>query len=220
MANPKTGLKLSKSWKTFDRECKIRNHKSSLKKHIKPATIKVGQKVRAEMKRQVQQGSYQKNAALTRTLKGHGHPLNHTGNLRDSIAAKMLSSHRVFIGILKSDPQFKYAKTVHGYNSRGAALPVTKKMRNMFQLLEDVYLGKRPASILTGRPAELWARYKGPWSALHPSTTVIRVPARPFVKHTVMNKNLLKAVRKIWQDAIMQNYREIAQRVNRGSKSF
>jgi len=217
-ADKKTGLKLSNSWEILNRELKASTHKRNLRKNVKKATKRVGQVAEKEMKNTIMSGDYHKNSSLTIALKHSRQPLVDTGGMKDSVTFRAINDYSVFVGILKSNAAFKNAVTVHGYNSKGATIKVTDAMRRLFSVLEDAYHGRILPNQLQGRAAELWKKHQGPWNALSPSTTQIKLRPRPFVKKPVAKKTLRTEIKRLWAESLNENYRQVAKRVNRGNK--
>jgi len=162
--------------------------------------------LQAAIRKRIQSGMPPPNAALTIALKGSSKPLvGRTNALFDSVKAIQSQWNRAFIGVLRKDPAHDVAETVHN----GKEIPVTKKMRGMFWILFLVSQGRYPASVLTGRAAELWSMMPGGWKPLSKSTIVIKVPPRPFIKGVFDDDAIGAIVLKNWQDAIERAIKEV-----------
>lgn len=138
-----------------------------------------------EIRQNIKRGNYAghrtPNAPLTRAIKRSSLPLADRGQLFKAITLKVTSWSTVEIGIAKESDRANIAQIVH----EGVEIPVTPKMRRMFQALAEASDGGRSPSSLTGRAAELWARMSGGWKALKDSTEVIKIPARPFIREVI-----------------------------------
>lgn len=156
--------------------------------------------IRQNIKRGNYAGSRTPNAPLTRAIKRSSLPLADRGQLFKAITSKPIDWHSVEIGVVKGDDRANIALIVH----EGVQIPVTDKMRRMFQALAEASDGGRSPSTLTGRAAELWARMSGGWKALRASTDVIRIPPRPFIREVIEHpaierfvaENLLKTTQR------------------------
>ena len=137
-----------------------------------------------------------RNARLTILIKGKNSPLRDTGRLLGDVRPHQQFWDEAFAGILRGDPSFAEAARQHD----GDLIPVTPAMRGMFRLLFMVSEGRTDPSLLYGRAAQLYAAFPGPWYELKPTTTVIRIPPRPFVDATL--------ARQDWQMKVLVRLRE------------
>lgn len=143
------------------------------------------------------------NAVLTRLVKRSSRALVDTGQMRQAVTFRIKEWKTGFAGIARNagvgGATFNVAIIVHD----GATIPVTAKMRTLFELLAQASEGKRDPAKLTGRAADLWKRTKRfKWRRLSKGTTQIVIPARPFVSYTVLDLNLQEAVRENYEIAV------------------
>lgn len=177
---------------------------ANLKKRVSAATTKnallMVKKVREVMKVSVPP----KNAALTSAIKKSKKTLVDKGDLFQAITYEQTSWEQAFIGVLKTNANYNIAKGLHD----GMVIPVTAKMRTMFFYLwlasleaKGEYEGE-PIK-LTGRAAELFARYKD-WRPLKATTKAIRIPGRPWFKIAMNDKDTQRIVQANWKTAVRQ----------------
>lgn len=158
--------------------------------------------VRREVRENLKTGKYapsrDKNAALTLMIKKpKTRPLIDSGQLFQAVTSKVHNWGVAEIGVARVSPTANVAVTVH----EGAVVPVTKKMRAMFQALADASDGKRDPSTLTGRAAVLFARRSKGWKPLKKGTTEIRIPARPFIREVVESSKVQRRLYENWLEA-------------------
>jgi hypothetical protein len=150
--------------------------------------------VRREFRLSIRDSGFDRNANLTTFIKGSSGTLRDSGQLMRSVAFRSISPFRAEVGVLKGDPSANIAIIVH----EGATIPVTAKMRGMFAALADASSGQRTPGRLRGRARELFDRRSEGWKPLRPSTTAIRVPARPYMRRVVERPELHRALAKNW----------------------
>lgn len=183
------------------------------RKRLRRATEQNGLEALGAMRRLIRKGgTFAENATLTREIKGSAKPLvDNATSLFQALTSKVTSDTSVFIGMLKRDEFFDIAEALHD----GRVIPVTPKMRQMFQALHWASIGNLDPAELTGRAAELWKRKQTGWFPLKPSTTAIVLPPRPFVDAVFDGTSLsgLKVkVRRNWERAINDVLREVARK--------
>jgi len=151
----------------------------------------------------ITKGDVKPNAELSVAIKGAGkRPLVDTGDMRQAITHKLIDDFTAFVGVLKMDKLYNIAMTVH----ERVVITVTKKMRAMFYYL---WLKQhRPDLNLTGRAAELWERFKGPWRRLEKPAIIN--PKRPFIEIAFDDPALHKQAQRNWEVAIAKTLRELA----------
>lgn len=157
------------------------------------------------LRAEIQQGTYEKNADLTITIKGSTKPLVDKGRLFQSIGHQRIKRATYFVGVLKSRAvrmrgveggvdYLNVARIIHD----GATIPVTPKMRSMFKALWLATRDKKsrgagetwkrmPMTKLRSKRAKYLAQRARRRGAtifpLSPSTSAIRIPSRPFIRN-------------------------------------
>jgi hypothetical protein len=153
--------------------------------------------VRKAIRAELKSGMAPANAPLTVFIKGSSKPGIDHGEMFKAITSVVINPFMAEIGVKKGDNAGSSALAVH----EGATIRVTPKMRAMFGYLADVSAGKRDASRLTGRAAQLYRRRPGGWKALKQSTTHIRIPARPFIAQAMEHPGLRAKIGHNWTAA-------------------
>lgn len=155
--------------------------------------------LRREIRENVKSGKYAPggrvpNAALTAFIKGSTKPLVDTGQLFQAITSTIFGYGRAEIGVARTSPTANVAAVVHD----GAVIRVTGKMRRMFRALADVSSGRKDPSTLRGRAAALYARRRKGWKPLKQSTTVIRIPPRPYIREVMESAAVQRRINENW----------------------
>ncbi len=203
----KTGFVMDKGWQRLDLAFDASKFKGTSRKHLRLAAERNGKLALGAVRRGLRRGGFEENAELTEHIKGAGKkPLIDTGTrLFQGLTSEVQSDDKtVFIGFLLADRNFEAAAAIH----EGAVIKVSQAMRNMFRLLWMVSVGNMSPDRLTGRAAELWKRASGGWLPLKPSTKVIVIPARPFIKRAFEEPKLRAGVKRNWEQAIQRSLRE------------
>lgn len=170
-----------------------------LQRNVKKATRKVGLLAVRKVKTDIRQKKVKpsKLSGLTVAIKGSTKALVDTGELLKSIISQLVAWNIVLVGVLKNravrdeltgqtKDVIMIAKILHD----GADIPVSDKMRRFF-----FWLANSEASPV-----------KGKIHALKPSTRMIHVPARPFMKG-ILDKSARDEYRKVWQAAVNKTLR-------------
>lgn len=192
-----TSVRLTGDWKKLERQLSNEVFRGKIESEMKRATRTNAFMVRREIRENLRSGSHARNAPLTVFIKKSTKPLIGPGpgaQLFQSIHFRSQSAFRAEIGVLKGDENANIAMIVH----EGTTIPVTNAMRGMFAALQSVSEGKREPGSLRGRAQELYARRPQGWKALKPSTTMIRIPARPFLREVIERDDLNNAVARNW----------------------
>ncbi|KKN79937.1 hypothetical protein LCGC14_0334450 [marine sediment metagenome] len=201
---PKTGFVMDRGWQRLDLAFDGRKFKGVARKHLRLAAERNGKLALGAVRRGIRRGGFEGNAELTEHIKGSGKkPLVDSGTrLFQGLTSEVQSDDKtVFIGFLLADRNFEAAAAIH----EGAVIKVSQAMRDMFRLLWMVSVGNMIPERLTGRAAELWGRRPGGWLPLKPSTKVIIIPARPFIKRAFEEPKLRAAVKRQWEQAIQRS---------------
>lgn len=208
MARALGRFKMDAGWKRLGLALDPRRFEKTLRKFARVASERNGLLAVGAVRREVRRGGFLPNKALTIHIKGEGKkPLVDSGTrLFQGLTSKVQNDFEVFVGFLLGGPNFDAAAAVH----EGATIQVTQKMRNMFRLLWMASVGNFDPANLTGRAAELWAQAPSGWLPLKPSTTKIRIRARPFIKRAFENKGLKNGVVRQWRLAVKNTLRERA----------
>jgi len=166
-----------------------------IKREIGNATSANGRLAVKAIRKVIQGGMSPANAPLTVLIKGSSKPIaGVSGELFKAIACEKINAYTAEVGVRKGDPEANSAIVAH----EGARIKVTGKMRAMFARLADVSDGSSPASILTGRAAELWRQRPGGWHALKQGTTHIKVPGRPFIQKALDDDTVRQKMGHNW----------------------
>lgn len=205
MAN-RIEFKLTGDWKKMAAAMDPKRFKANLDNVMGNATKLNGMMVAGEVRKRIKAKKYAKNAPLTVLIKKSSTPLVNDGDLFGAITSQNIDKYTVFIGILRSAttsdgyPLTNLAELLHN----GGHITVTEHMRNMFILLAEVGQGKREASSLEGRAAEL-ARALGSRirqiKPLKSSTKYITIPPRPFLLSVLNDPTIHARCKKNWQRA-------------------
>lgn len=183
---------------------------AALRRNMRVASGLNGKLAEARVRRVLQNprgaGKFDDNAALTQAIKGSAKPLTDRGTLFQAVTSKVEDDFTVFVGILRTSRSFNVALAVH----EGFEAKVTAKMRGLFWVLWQASAGAIPVGELTGRAAELYERMPGGWKPLSTGTTVIVTPRRPFIETAFASKALTGQVKRNWQQAIQQAFREVS----------
>ena len=137
------------------------NFDKRLTRNIKIAHRRVGLDYRKDVRSAIRGKKYAPNKAMTVTIKGSSTPLVDDADMINSIAIEVNEADSVEVGIKRTATSrgkklWNIAEILHG----GATVRVTERMRNFFKIMSRS--GQRG------------------WRPLDPSTTAIRIPARPF----------------------------------------
>lgn len=138
------------------------NFDRRLDKNIRIAHRRVGLDYRKDVRTAIRGKKYAPNKAMTVAIKGSSTPLVDNADMINAIAIKVDGSDSVEIGIKRSatgsggKKLWNVAEILH----KGVTVTVTERMRNFFKVMFQS--GQRG------------------WRPLNPSTTVIRIPGRPF----------------------------------------
>jgi len=189
-----TTVRLTGDWKKLERQLSNEVFRDRIESEMKRATRTNAAMVKREVREHLRSGSHAKNAPLTIFIKGSSKPLVDRAQLFKSVHFRSQSAFRAEIGLLRGDTNINIALAVH----EGATIPVTNAMRGMFAALQSASEGKREPGSLRGRAKELYARRPQGWKALKPSTTSIRIPARPFLREVIERPELNNAVARNW----------------------
>jgi hypothetical protein len=140
-------------------------------------------------------------------------PLVDTGRLWQSIKGTTESWHRGFAGVLStakantrtSRKGIQRVTNLGMILHDGATIRVTPKMRAMFTALMRVTVFGKKRKTLRGRALEIHKKIPSGAKvyALSPSTTAIKIPARPFVTPTARNQTIRHKCYRNWMNAVM-----------------
>lgn len=169
-------FQMGKGWREYMSATEAKAFRRKFARHRRKALNLVASDI---LDLAIQSGSFAKNADLTVSIKGGSTPLRDRGQLlAKSLKTVMVNQYSIFVGVPESSKNYRIARALHD----GATIPVTARMRQMFFALWAVSAGRAPASMLTGRAAELYKRKSSGWYPLASSTKVIRIPGRPYMK--------------------------------------
>lgn len=198
-------FKRDKGWKKLEQALSPGHAGKIIRKHMRRATMLNGKIAERQIRESIKSGKYVSNAPLTQAIKGGDKPLVGSAQLFGAITSKAITDLAVFIGVLRTSDIYNIAVAIH----QGTAIKVTKKMRGLFYVLWLASKGSIDPSTLTGRAAELWEQMPGGWLPLKPGTKVIAIPPRPFIKQAFEDARLRRQVKKNWQLALKEGFREV-----------
>lgn len=179
--------------------------RSSLARNVRIANERVGGWMVDEVRKNIREGSYAKNAELTTVLKESGRPLVDHGDLLGSTAYDLKGPWVFEVGVNRKAGTKQIggrgsggvahtkgsggnvALIIHGINEEGITIDVTDQMRAYFRFLAH--------------------HTKGRVKPLAESTTAIRIRPRPYLKDAVMSRRALMKLHKEWLEAIKETFR-------------
>ena len=210
MAKAVTFVPNKAEWRRFERVLESKRFRQFARKELRKASRRNGLEAKATIRRMIRKGgTFTANAMLTKEIKGSGKPLVDFGSsLFQAVTSQTQTDFSVFVGVQQTSEFYNIAQALH----EGRAIPVTPKMRAMFQVLWFASTGKVDPAALDGRAAELWKRKPGGWLPLKDSTVAVILPPRPFVEAAFDDPQLIQKVRDNWQRAISDTLREIAKK--------
>jgi len=195
---PKTGLRKDKGWKRYEKAVNAKNFDKLFKKNMRKASQLNSLAAKRAITHTIKKGDFAANAPLTLALKQGNTPLMDTKKkIFKNIKHKITSSTSVWVGILKTSEHFGFIRLLND----GGMIPVSQKMRNLFDLLWKAKLGRINPSKLKGRAKELWNITHAGWRPLAKNTKAIVIPARPFIDKAFKDKTLKQLVKKHWTEA-------------------
>jgi len=202
---PRIDFKLDKGWKRMAKAVDKKKFQARVRQHVALETRRNGQRGAKAIRQSIKRGDFAANAALTKAIKGSSKPLVDNSDLFKAVTFKVGSWDEAFVGVLRTDDSFNIAEMLH----EGGEIKVTAKMRGLFYVLWLVSQGADP-SILSGRARELWERMPRDWKPLKASTTVIRIPKRPFITNIFNDPAFIKVVHEGWEKAVKRAFRDAA----------
>jgi hypothetical protein len=183
-----------KGFDKFKKKLDPKKFKRRMKKHIGKATGQNAPIAERAVKSAISRGRVEPNTpnvGLTVAMKDSNKPLIDSGQLVKAITSEKKSWDVALVGILNnktvSDRAGKkrqiltIARALHD----GATVSVTDKMRRFFFWM--AFANESP--------------FKGKVKPLKPSTKIIRIPARPFLKIAMAKRNIKKYTDR-WQTAV------------------
>lgn len=198
--NPR-GLSLTGDWDRLRRALDSNKFTRALRRNVVPAMGQSAQELQSRVRRP---SGLAPNAALTIMVKGRNDPLRDTGDLLSSVEVKKQGPFRFVIGVSGNSRSARLAEFLH----EGGQIPVTDAMRNMFRLLWLASIGKLDPGKLRGRARELYARQPTGWKPLRPTTSVIRIPARPFLRQALEEAGFRRDFRVRLMRSAFKSWRE------------
>lgn len=200
-------FKLDKGWARWEKAVDPVAMKKAMDNHVPRATALNAHIAQKYVRDAIKSGMYAPNAALTMAIKGSSKPLVDQGSgLFQAVNVEQIDDYNYFIGVLRGDKSYNIAMAVH----EGVKIGVSDKMRGLFYVLWRASQGTLPPSELTGRAAELWRRMPGGWKPLKASTSVIIIPARPFMAKAFADPGLHAMVQRNWHQALEASFKELA----------
>ena len=202
----RVGFQMDKGWQKYNNATEVARFKRKFARHRKKAFDILAKEIIREI---AENGKFAPNAPLTVYMKSGSTPLHDTNKkLFNSVTSRMDGPHNLFIGIPRSDNFFTKAVAVH----EGTAIKVTPAMRQMFMALWLVSMGQQESGSLTGRAEEIWNRKPGNYYPLSESTTVIKIPSRPFIEQAFSSPRTRAMMLKRFTDAVDKTIKELVRR--------
>lgn len=198
--------KLDKNWKRLQQMLEPGKVDKIARRHLQRATRLNAKIAEKKIRDTIKSGGFVENRPLTVALKGDNKPLvGPTAQLWGAITSRLVDDRTAFVGVLKTSANYNIAVAIH----EGVAIAVTAKMRGLFFVLWQASIGRMPVSELAGRAGELWSLMPGGWKPLLPSTKVILIPARQFIREAFGDKEIRELSRANWQAALKAAFAEI-----------
>lgn len=204
-----SGLKLTGDWDKLRMRLDASNFDKLAHRNMRRATQRNAQQVVRAMRKRIKSRRYAANVALTIVLKGQDLPLvDHAAGLFQALTSRMVDTHAALAGVFRTTPAAPGSK-LPPYNvgvivHEGATIPVTKRMRGLFQALSAYSRGDLDASKLTGRAAVLAERVKVGEVRIYPlkaTTEALQIPPRPFIRDVAEDAQVIQGCIRQWQDA-------------------
>lgn len=145
------------------------------------------------------------HAGMTAERRGGGPVLVETGALRRAVRARRIQQGEWWVGVPKSSPEHRKAKILE----KGATIPVTDAMRGLFFTLWLVCQGRMSEDKLGAEAKEMLKRWRG-WLPFKDETSVIRIPARPFLRYAFADERVRRAYKDETMKAVRSTFRALA----------
>ena len=223
---PRLVFKFKGQWTPFRKAIDPARFGPRLERYVGHATklnaYLVARRIRKAIKDRIPPG----NADLTAAIKRSTKPLVDRGDLWKAVTIQVVDWKTGFAGLLRT------ARTSTGEElvnlgvilHEGTSIRVTDRMRRMFRALARATNPTPPKHVKTragrrlyrgmasdaaankylrGRARELYDRNPDVrWKPLAASTTVIRIPGRPFLRDALEDQGLRAEILKNWSDAV------------------
>lgn len=193
-------IKLSKDWKRFERLVAHNRFAPDHRRKLKSATSANGRAAKSAVRKNLKSNAQglDRNMDMTIAIKGSNSPGVDSQDMLNAVRYRTIDDYTGEVGILKGDKIAGTAIAVH----EGANVPVTEKMRALFDVLAGASdTGRKETPDLKGRAKELFERRQTGWRPLAPGTRVIRIPPRPFIGKTIAERALKNLAARNWLDA-------------------
>jgi hypothetical protein len=201
-------FKMDAGWGVFRAAVDPKRFAAILKRKVGPATRLNGHVVQKKVRSLIRSGSFAKNAALTKAIKHSSKPLVDHGQLYQSISVLVGDWDAAFVGIHRTSPGYNLGLALH----EGVTIKVTPAMRGLFMALWQASIGELDPAMLSGRAQALFQRMNQGWKPLKASTSVIRIPARPFMKTAFEDASTRSIVAANWKNAVEAAIKEATQK--------
>lgn len=203
---PRLVLKFKGGWTPFRKAIDPTAFGARLERQVGAATrvnaYLVARRIRKSIKDRIPPG----NADLTTAIKRSTKPLVDRGDLWKAISAQVVDWKTGFAGLLRTARTTPRAELVNlgVVLHEGTSIRVTDRMRRMFRALANATSsGGADASKLRGRARELYDRNPAVrWRPIADSTTVIRIPGRPFLRDALEDQELRREIVQNWAQAV------------------
>jgi len=210
MAKP--GIRLTGEWRRLRALLNPGKFRRRLEREVGKATTKNVLLLRRAIREAIRSNIAPRKVALSKALARGGSKslVGRTAALWRSVTYLRLSWNRAFAGVLRrgknerGDPLYNIALTLH----EGASIKVTDRMRGLFAALFWARMKGDPSILKSRRARELWRAAPGfEWRRLSPSTRMIRIAGRPFVKIALRDRGLRVQAENNWNDAVDRAFR-------------
>ena len=178
-------IKYTGDWKGFAALLNPVAFTTRLEREVRRATIINARLVVREIRSEIKSGVPPKNAKLTLLLKkGNKTLVGDDANLWNSVGHELIDSFTAFVGVIKSgrgksaEDMVNIAEALH----EGATIKVTNKMRGWF-----IAQSKKTGGAV--RP-------------LKPTTKVIVIPGRPFIRNVIKRVEVVRTINYNWSTAV------------------
>jgi len=181
----KMEIKFTGDWNGFAALLDPAGFTMRFEREVRRATIINARIIVREIRNEIKSGVPPANARLTLLLKkGNKTLVSDDANLWNAIGHELIDSFTAFVGVIKSgrgkteSELINIAEVLHD----GATIKVTNKMRGWF-----IGMSKQTGGVI---------------KPLKPTTKVIVIPSRPFIRNAIQKDELIRMVNYNWSIAV------------------
>lgn len=177
-------IKLVGDWKRYKAILNSTSFAKRLRNELNRGTARIASRYVSEIRREIRDKSYAKNANLTVNIKGSDTALVRDSDLVNGVTWRKINAGATFgpwfVGLLRSvdDAKTNLGIILH----EGATIKVTAKMRAFFMVKA--------------------AENPGVWKPLKAGTTSIVIPPRRFITEVFARQDLKAMATDIWAESV------------------